>query len=51
LLVTEWEDFRKVDLARLKTCMAQSVLFDGRNVFDPKRVREAGFTYFSVGRA
>lgn len=50
LLVTEWEVFRKADLQKLKSCMQRPVLFDGRNVFDPKQVRDAGFTYFSMGR-
>lgn len=51
LLVTEWDEFRKADLARLKSCMTRPVMFDGRNVFNPETVRGAGFTYFSIGRA
>jgi len=50
LLVTEWEEFRNADLEKLKSCMARPVLFDGRNVFDPAKIRAAGFTYFSMGR-
>jgi UDPglucose 6-dehydrogenase len=50
LLVTEWNEFRQPDLARLKKIMKQPVLFDGRNVWDEKKVRAAGFTYYGVGR-
>jgi len=50
LLLTEWEEFRKADLGKLKSCMARPVIFDGRNMLDPKTVRENGFTYFSMGR-
>jgi UDPglucose 6-dehydrogenase len=51
LLVTEWNEFRQPDLARLKQLMAQPVLLDGRNVWDAAKVRAAGFTYYGVGRA
>ena len=51
LLVTEWNEFRQLDLARLRQLMKQPVLFDGRNVWDARKAREAGFTYYGVGRA
>ena len=51
MLVTEWNEFRQPDLARLKSLMRQPVLFDGRNVWDAKKAREAGFTYYGVGRS
>jgi UDPglucose 6-dehydrogenase len=50
LLVTEWNEFRQPDLARLKKIMKQPVLFDGRNVWDAAKARAAGFTYYGVGR-
>jgi UDPglucose 6-dehydrogenase len=50
LLVTEWNEFRTPDLARLKSIMRQPVLIDGRNVWDAAKVRAAGFTYYGVGR-
>jgi UDPglucose 6-dehydrogenase len=50
LLVTEWEEFRSLDLARLKSMMRRPVFVDGRNVFDPKTMRELGFVYRGVGR-
>ena len=49
-LVTEWNEFRQPDFARILQTMAQPVLFDGRNIWNPARVRELGFTYYGVGR-
>jgi UDPglucose 6-dehydrogenase len=50
LLLTEWPEFGKLDFARLKKVMAHPTLIDGRNLFDPEKMRELGFTYRSVGR-
>jgi UDPglucose 6-dehydrogenase len=50
-LVTEWNDFRHPDFDRMKRLMKSPVIFDGRNVFDPVRVRDLGFTYYGVGRS
>jgi UDPglucose 6-dehydrogenase len=49
-LVTEWSEFRRPDLKKLKRLMKTPVIFDGRNVFEPAQVREEGFTYFGIGR-
>jgi UDPglucose 6-dehydrogenase len=49
-LVTEWNEFRQPDFARIKSAMKQPLLFDGRNIWNPRRVREMGFTYYGVGR-
>jgi UDPglucose 6-dehydrogenase len=51
LLVTEWNEFRQPDHARLARAMRQRVLLDGRNVWDPARARAAGFVYYGVGRS
>ncbi len=51
LLVTEWNEFRQPDLARLARTMRQKVLLDGRNVWDPAKARAAGFVYYGVGRS
>ncbi|MCS6818062.1 MAG: UDP-glucose/GDP-mannose dehydrogenase family protein [Blastocatellia bacterium] len=51
VLVTEWEEFRQLDLAALRRVMRGDVLLDGRNLFDPERARRAGFTYLGMGRA
>jgi UDPglucose 6-dehydrogenase len=50
LLVTEWEEFRQLDLAKLRETMEVPILVDGRNLFDPATVRKAGFEYVSIGR-
>jgi UDPglucose 6-dehydrogenase len=50
-LVTEWNEFRRPDLKRLKGLMKGHVIFDGRNIFDPARVKEEGFTYYGIGRS
>lgn len=49
LLLTEWEDFRTLNLTRVKYLMNQPLLFDGRNFFCKKEVEELGFEYFGVG--
>jgi len=50
LLLTEWDEFRKIDLQRVATLMNLPILLDGRNVFDPEMVVQAGLEYLSVGR-
>ncbi len=50
IIVTEWNEFRKPDFGLMKNLMRQPVVFDGRNVFDPKQMRERGFVYHSIGR-
>ena len=49
-VVTEWNEFRHPDFARMKTLMKAPVVFDGRNVYSPSKMRELGFTCFSIGR-
>ena len=49
-LLTEWKQFRRPNFKRLLELMAEPVLFDGRNIWDPKEVRELGFTYYGIGR-
>src|SRR5438105_5353867 len=50
-LVTEWNEFRQPDFARVKELMAKPVVFDGRNIWNPQRLRDLGFAYYGVGRA
>lgn len=50
VVVTEWDEFKALDLAALRAKMRQPMLFDGRNIFDPKEARKHGFTYYGVGR-
>jgi UDPglucose 6-dehydrogenase len=49
ILLTEWDAFRGVDLRKLKEIMRGKELFDGRNVYEPAEVRDAGLTYWGVG--
>ncbi len=50
VIVTEWNEFKFLDLARVKETMAQPIIFDGRNIYDPDRMRRLGFDYYCVGR-
>jgi UDPglucose 6-dehydrogenase len=50
IIATEWKEFAAVDLAEVKKSMHTPLIFDGRNLLDPERVRSLGFTYTSVGR-
>ncbi len=50
ILVTEWKAFRTPDFSFMEQVMKRKVIFDGRNVFDPEKVRKLGFDYYGVGR-
>ena len=50
ILVTEWKNFRQPDFKEMRRRMAQPVIFDGRNQYDPEEVAEAGFEYHGIGR-
>ncbi len=50
-IVTEWNEFRAPDFEYMKHKMKQPVIFDGRNLFDPQKMRDAGFVYFGIGLA
>ena len=50
IIVTEWQVFRSPDLDTLKGLLKNAVIFDGRNLYEPGLVREAGFEYFPIGR-
>ena len=47
---TEWGEFRNPDFAEMRRRMSSPIIFDGRNLYDPKNMAAAGFTYYSVGR-
>jgi UDPglucose 6-dehydrogenase len=49
-VVTEWNEFRHPDFERMKKLMKTPVILDGRNIYDPERMRELGFTYMGLGR-
>lgn len=50
LLVTEWNQFRYPDFERVKKLLNKPVIFDGRNQYNPKELKELGFTYYAIGR-
>jgi len=50
VLVTEWDEFRCLDLPRLRAAMRTPVFVDGRNLFEPEQMRKAGFVYAGIGR-
>ena len=50
-ILTEWNEFRALDLNRAKAIMKDGVMVDLRNIYRPEEVTSAGFTYVSVGRA
>ncbi len=49
-LVTEWKMYREMDLDRVRQLMRHPILVDGRNVFDPREMRERGFIYYPMGK-
>lgn len=51
LLVTEWKQFHRPSWQRLKEIMRGRVVFDGRNIYDPRRLRADGFDYYGMGRS
>jgi UDPglucose 6-dehydrogenase len=51
VLVTEWDEFRNMDLQAVAGAMAGTVLIDGRNALDPDAVRAAGLVYEGIGRS
>jgi UDPglucose 6-dehydrogenase len=50
VIVTEWKQYRVPDFQRIRDTMRQPVIFDGRNLYVPERMRELGFEYYSIGR-
>ena len=50
VIMTEWKNFRVPDFDRIKSSLKTPVIFDGRNLFEPARMRERGLDYFSIGR-
>ena len=50
VIVTEWPEFADLDLDAVKSRMANPVIVDGRNMLEPRAVRQAGFVYEGIGR-
>ena len=50
VIATEWDEFKKLDLDRARKLLSHPIMFDGRNLFDPKEMEKLGFIYKSIGR-
>ncbi|HIJ55519.1 MAG TPA: UDP-glucose/GDP-mannose dehydrogenase family protein [Deltaproteobacteria bacterium] len=50
IVVTEWDEFRNLDMRAVKVLLKQPIVVDGRNIYDPKEMKELGFTYLGIGR-
>ena len=50
IILTEWDEFKNLDLARVRSLLRQPVIIDGRNIFDPLQMSKLGFVYQGVGR-
>ncbi len=50
VILTEWNEFKELDLKKVKKLLNQPVVVDGRNIYEPSKMKELGFRYFSVGR-
>jgi len=51
VIVTEWEEFRKMDLGRIRSLLSKPVIVDGRNIYEPQKMKQLGFIYKSIGRS
>jgi UDPglucose 6-dehydrogenase len=49
-ILTEWNEFRNPDYDKMKSGLKNPIIFDGRNIFAPDKMKELGFTYYSIGR-
>lgn len=50
IIITEWNEFRQIDLNKVKKLMSNPTIFDGRNIYDPSDLKKLGFKYYSIGR-
>jgi UDPglucose 6-dehydrogenase len=50
MVVTEWNEFKQLDLEKVKSLLKSPVIYDGRNIYEPARMKELGFTYRAIGR-
>ena len=50
VIATEWNEFKELNLARIKKLLRQPVIIDGRNIYEPEKMKELGFRYYSIGR-
>ncbi|MCM8781655.1 MAG: UDP-glucose dehydrogenase, partial [Candidatus Omnitrophica bacterium] len=50
VIVTEWDEFKTLNLKRIKKLLKQPLIIDGRNIYEPKELKKMGFEYICIGR-
>ena len=50
VIITEWSEFKELDLRKIKSLMRNPLIIDGRNIYSPKKLKKEGFMYISIGR-
>ncbi len=50
MILTEWNQFRALDLEKIKSSLKNQIIIDLRNIYNPKELNEMGFKYYSIGR-
>jgi UDPglucose 6-dehydrogenase len=50
IVLTEWNEFRHPNFETIGKLMSEKIIFDGRNIYDPTKVKSAGFEYYGIGR-
>jgi len=50
VIITEWDEFKQIDLEKIKKALNQPIVFDGRNIYQPAEMKVKGFEYYSIGR-
>lgn len=50
VILTEWDEFKALDMKKIKSAMKHPLIIDGRNIYNPEEIRKEGFTYMSIGR-
>jgi UDPglucose 6-dehydrogenase len=51
VILTEWNEFKQIHLNSVRKMMRQPVIVDGRNIYDPAKMKQGGFRYSCIGRA
>ena len=51
LILTEWNEFKELDMNKIKSLMRHHLVLDGRNIYNPEDMKKEGFTYISIGRS
>lgn len=50
IIITEWNEFKQIDLNKVKNLLKKPIIFDGRNIYHPQTMKKLGFKYYSIGR-